>query len=102
MLRRIAPVLALALGCSAKGPSGTPPVATQPTPPRTVDEPAAAPTAAPLDPREATLATTVLHLLEEDHLLRKRIDDSVSRVAFATYLDRLDGSKMFLLRGDQD
>jgi carboxyl-terminal processing protease len=56
----------------------------------------------PPDPREAALAEVVLELVEKEHLLRKRIDDSMSREAFKTYLDRLDGSKMFLLKSDRD
>jgi carboxyl-terminal processing protease len=54
------------------------------------------------DPREATLAQATVELLEREHLLHKRVDDELSRVAFATYLDRLDGSKMFLLKADRD
>ncbi len=69
--------------------------------PAAADPPAAAP-AKPIDPREAALATTVLHLVEKDHLLRKKIDDSVSREAFKTYMDRLDGGKLFLLASDRD
>jgi carboxyl-terminal processing protease len=41
-------------------------------------------------------------LIQDEHLLRKPIDDSVSKDAFKTYLDRLDGSKMFLLASDRD
>ena len=56
----------------------------------------------PPDPREAALSKTVVHLLEQEHLLRKPIDDEVSRIAFANYLERLDGAKMFLLKSDRD
>ncbi|HEV7558392.1 MAG TPA: carboxy terminal-processing peptidase, partial [Kofleriaceae bacterium] len=35
-------------------------------------------------------------------LLRKHIDDEVSKAAFTTYMDRLDGAKMFLLKSDRD
>jgi len=63
--------------------------------------PVAAPTPPP-DPREAVLSEAVLQLLEKEHLLRKTIDDDVSRTAFATYLDRLDSSKLFLLRSDRE
>ncbi len=56
----------------------------------------------PPDPREAALAATISHLLEGEHLLRKSIDDSVSRAAFDTYVDRLDPTKLFLLRSDRD
>ncbi len=52
------------------------------------------------DPREAALSATVLKLIEQEHLLHKKIDDEVSREAFKTYLDRLDGGKMFLLTAD--
>jgi carboxyl-terminal processing protease len=55
----------------------------------------------PPDPREAALSATVIKLLEQEHLLHKKIDDDVSRAAFKTYLDRLDGGKMFLLTADR-
>lgn len=64
------------------------------------DAPAAA-VPAP-DPREALLSAAMVELLERQHLLRKHIDDELSRTAFATYLDRLDSSKMFLLRKDRE
>ncbi|HEY0707779.1 MAG TPA: carboxy terminal-processing peptidase [Polyangia bacterium] len=54
------------------------------------------------DPREAILAQATLELVQREHLLHKRIDDEVSRIAFATYLDGLDGGKMFLLKADRD
>ncbi len=56
----------------------------------------------PPDPREEALAATVTQLLEKEHLLRKKIDDDISRQAFETYVDRLDGGKMFLLQADRD
>ncbi len=56
----------------------------------------------PPDPREATLSRTVLDLFEHEHLLRKHIDDNVSRAAFSTYMDSLDATKMFLLKSDRD
>lgn len=55
-----------------------------------------------VDPREAMLARATVELLEREHLLHKRVDDELSRVAFGTYLDRLDSSKMFLLKADRD
>ncbi len=54
------------------------------------------------DRREATLARATLELLEREHLLRKRVDDEISRLAFASYLDRIDSGKMFLLKADRD
>jgi carboxyl-terminal processing protease len=56
----------------------------------------------PPDPRERALAATVMRLLEKEHLLQRKIDDEVSRLAFKTYVDSLDGGKMFLLRSDQE
>lgn len=58
--------------------------------------------AAAPDPREAMLARATVELLEREHVLHRRVDDALSRVAFATYLDRLDGGKMFLLKADRD
>jgi carboxyl-terminal processing protease len=54
------------------------------------------------DPREPLLAQATLELLEREHLARKRIDDGLSRISFATYLNRLDSGKMFLLKADRD
>ena len=44
----------------------------------------------------------MLQLLEHEHLLRKPIDDELSRVAFANYLERLDPRKEYLLKSDRD
>ncbi len=58
--------------------------------------------AAAKDPREAALAATALELLEQGHLLHKKIDDGISKDAFTTYMDRVDSGKMFLLKSDRD
>jgi carboxyl-terminal processing protease len=86
------------VACSAKAP------ATGETRPVSAPEvkPAEAAPVPPPDPREAALAAAVTQLFEKQHLLRKPIDDELSRTAFATYLDKLDVSKMFLLRKDRD
>ncbi|MGE0868483.1 MAG: carboxy terminal-processing peptidase [Kofleriaceae bacterium] len=102
MLRQLTcAVLAVALtACSPKAPAtgdSPRPTADKVTPSGAPAEPVPAP-----DPREAALSTTVLQLLEHEHLLRTKVDDAVSREAFANYLDRLDGSKMFLLKSDRD
>lgn len=101
MLRLPFRVLLLTLvACSPKPP------ASKDSPPATPDLPLAQATAEavlpPPDPREVALSRAVVHLLEQEHLLRKQIDDDVSRLAFKTYIDRLDGGKMFLLRTDYD
>jgi carboxyl-terminal processing protease len=105
-MRRLV-IFALLIACSAKGPSGTPPAeAPRAVPPaQAVEEsgavpvPAAAPT--DVDPREAALARTVDRLLEQDHLLHKKVDGTLSRAAFDEYMDRLDADKMFLLQSDR-
>ena len=81
-----------------------------PTGPTTASAPAAPaqppapgmPAPTPTDPREASLTRAVAHLLEHDHLLRKKLDDELSRAAFSTYLDRVDATKLFLLKSDRD
>lgn len=97
-------VLALSVAlvsCSAKAPASG---EARPAAPEVHPAPAAQadPPGSTVDPREASLSTAVLLLLQHEHLLRKPIDDELSRTAFATYLDRLDASKMFLLRKDRD
>lgn len=93
-------ILALA-GCSSKtppSPGAEAPRATATTPaPATADDPTAAAPAP--DPREAALSSIVLRLFEQQHLLHKKIDDGVSRIAFANYVKQLDVGKMFLLAG---
>jgi carboxyl-terminal processing protease len=56
----------------------------------------------PPDPREKILSEAVLHLIEEQHLLRPRINDEVSREAFNSFIDRIDAGKMFLLKADRE
>lgn len=50
------------------------------------------------DPREPALAQQTAYILTEEHLRRRPIDDEVSKKAFAAYLERLDGGKLFLLK----
>jgi carboxyl-terminal processing protease len=50
------------------------------------------------DPRETTLAQISSVLLPEKHLLRKPIDDELSREAFPVYLEQLDGIKLLFLQ----
>jgi carboxyl-terminal processing protease len=93
-------LLALALiSCSPKAPAST--ESKSATKDVGLMAQPAAETPAP-DPREKALATTVVQLFEEEHLLRKKIDDSVSREAFDAYIEALDGTKMFLLQSDRD
>lgn len=75
--------------------------------PRSSEAPTAAAASAeaslpPPDPREKILSEAVLHLIEEQHLLRPRINDEVSKEAFETFIERLDAGKMFLLQSDRD
>jgi carboxyl-terminal processing protease len=76
------------------GALGTPTAATPGDPPPVVH--------ADADPRERELCEITIEMFEKEHLLHRRIDDDVSRSAFATYLDRLDHNKLFLLKADKD
>ena len=105
-MRRLFRVLVLvAAACSTKAPNSSPPTRA-PHDVAMAPQGAAAATAqqgqAAGDPREAELAQTVLQLLQEQHLLHKKIDDEISREAFKTYLDRLDPLKAYLLRSDRE
>ena len=94
-------VLSLALAaCSAKAPASG---ESRPATPEVKPAPAAhGESSQTLDPREASLSAAIVLLLEHEHLLRKPIDDELSRTAFDTYLERIDASKMFLLRRDRE
>src|SRR5687768_14661473 len=85
------------LACSAGFRWPAHAAAADPTP-----SPAAGVEASVRDPREPVLAQATLELLQHEHLARKRVDDGLSRIGFATYMDRLDGGKMFLLKADRD
>ncbi|HTL36304.1 MAG TPA: carboxy terminal-processing peptidase [Kofleriaceae bacterium] len=102
MTRKTLFALVLAAACSPKAPV---PSETGPQD-RSAQAGAAIPTpATPLpaaDPREKALATYVSELFENEHLLRKKLDDSISKEAFKNYLETLDPGKMFLLASDRD
>jgi len=90
-------LLALALiSCAPKTPTDSRPAGKE------VAGPAVAGDVPAPDPREKALSSVVLQLLEEEHVLRKPINDDVSRMAFKAYIDALDPGKMFLLRSDRD
>ena len=89
LVKRVA-YLVFAVACSARSASPPPPPVPQPTAP--------APAA---DRREIALSHEVVQLLENRHLLGRALDDTISSQAFATYLDRLDASKLFLLAADR-
>ncbi len=58
--------------------------------------------ALPADPREATLAEATLQLLTKQHVLRRPINDALSKEAFPKYIEELDGAKLLLLQSDID
>lgn len=105
-VRRILLALVIA-ACSAKAPakeSSLPSTGDQTA--QVVDQPpqivaTGNQTAKNLDPREKALCDTVANLLENEHLLHRRLDDTISKQAFDMYLDRLDHTKMFLLKSDR-
>ncbi len=49
------------------------------------------------DPREGLLAQMVAHVLTEEHLRKKTLDDALSREAFGEYVEKLDPMKLYLL-----
>jgi carboxyl-terminal processing protease len=92
----------IVLGVSAFGCSASKRTSNEaPRPAEPARQPATS-EAPPPDPREKLLSEAVLHLVQEQHLLHPRIDDAISREAFTSYLEKLDGEKMFLLRADRD
>jgi len=110
-MRRLSTLLLLlAVGCSSKAPpsAAESPLRTSPSATTASTFPLAPPAGSTPsvtrnpDPREAALAETLVHLLEREHLLRKKLDDPLSKEAFDNFLQRLDGSKMFLLAADRD
>jgi carboxyl-terminal processing protease len=92
----------LVVACSAKAPTTRDSSRGAPPPDRPMITSPAAEKLPPPDPREVALSQVVVQLLEQEHLLRKKLDDTVSRAAFDSYVDRIDGGKMFLLRADRD
>ncbi|MEO8844832.1 MAG: carboxy terminal-processing peptidase [Kofleriaceae bacterium] len=88
--------LVLVVACSARPASPPPPPVPQHPAPAQV-----APAPEP-DQRESALSHEVVELLEGRHLLGRKLDDTISSEAFATYLDRLDSGKLFLLAADRD
>ncbi|HEU4408502.1 MAG TPA: carboxy terminal-processing peptidase [Polyangiaceae bacterium] len=56
----------------------------------------------PADPREPVLAQAAVALLTKQHVLRRPIDDAMSREAFPKFVEELDGAKLFLLQGHVD
>src|SRR5262245_16425448 len=51
----------------------------------------------PPDPREKVITEISEVLLSERHLLRRPIDDALSRESFPKYIEQLDGAKLLLL-----
>lgn len=105
MHRNIARALLILSACSAKAPEAK--ETHNPPPPPPVQTAQAAPAPRPvanknLDPREAALSEAIVELVQNQHLLRKKIDDQLSRAAFDMYLERIDPTKMYLLKSDRD
>lgn len=90
------PLLVLGLGCS--------PSPSNPTPKANSSADAADTTAQPAelaevaaDPREPILSQAAIALLSRQHVLRKPIDDKLSKEAFPKYIEQIDGPKLLLL-----
>jgi carboxyl-terminal processing protease len=56
----------------------------------------------PADPREPVLAQAAVALLSRQHVLRRPIDDALSKEAFTKYVEEIDGAKLFLLQTHVD
>jgi carboxyl-terminal processing protease len=88
---------ALALGCTSP-PSTTGPQSRSATSePAPLAGPADELPELPADAREKVLAEMTAVLLSEKHLLRRAIDDTLSKQSFPKYLEQLDGAKLLLL-----
>ncbi|HEY5923455.1 MAG TPA: carboxy terminal-processing peptidase [Kofleriaceae bacterium] len=95
-------VLAALISCSPKAPGSTESKSATKDVGLNASSSAAAEALPAPDPREKALAQYVLKLIEEEHLLRKRINDDVSRQTFDAYIEALDAGKMFILKADRD
>ena len=103
-MRRSLVLFALVISCGSPQGTGTgiaappPPASSAPavSPPVAVDSDVPE---TPRDPREPFLASAATQLLSE-HVLRKRIDDSVSKEAFQRLVEDLDSGKLLLLAND--
>ncbi len=92
---RIRPLISLVIAlvaCSpkARAPKQAPGLVSTPLAMAAPAPIAKGPAALPPDPREVTLSAALIELLEQKHLLHRKIDDRISTEAFATYVDRLD------------
>lgn len=56
----------------------------------------------PRDAREEALAEAATYLLTNQHVLRRPVDDALSKEAFAKLVDELDGARSLLLASDVD
>lgn len=94
-------LLSLGLGCtspsSTSGPQSRSAPAASAAVPGAPVSPDELPEVAP-DSREPVLAEMTSVLLAEKHLLRRPIDDALSKRSFPNYLEQLDGAKLLLLR----
>jgi carboxyl-terminal processing protease len=52
----------------------------------------------PADAREKVLAEMTAVLLSDKHLMRRPIDDALSKKSFPNYIEQLDGAKLLLLQ----
>lgn len=102
--RRSLLLLALLASCHSpraadKGPA-TPPLASASAAPEIARPGDPEPGEPPRDAREAILSDAAGALLGQEHVAARRIDDKVSKEAFARFLDELDAGKILLLEGD--
>ena len=92
-----ATVLALGVACSSPPASNGPQIASSAVASAQAPEPVVNLPEVEPDRREGVLSEIMMVLLPERHLLKRPIDDTLSKEAFPVYLEELDGGKLLLL-----
>jgi carboxyl-terminal processing protease len=85
-------VLGLAASADATAPESSP--GSEPT------APGSEPTVISEQPRHATISRVMTSLVERSHYSRVKVDDSVSSKMLDSYIDALDGNKLYFLADD--
>ena len=100
-MQRLSLLLLALISCSPKAPGSTESKSAAKDV-GLASTPTGAAEAPPPDPREKALAQLVVQLAEDEHLLRRQINDDISRQTFDAYIEGLDAGKMYLIAADRD
>ncbi len=90
--------LLLSLGCTSRSPVSGPPSSGTSSAAPVPSVPSDGLPELAADPREKPLAEIMSALLVEKHVLRRPLDDSLSKDSFPKYIEELDGAKLLLLQ----